>query len=315
MRWLFVVLGVLWIATVAALAQGPDGPIRRKPQPPTEGPRERSPPAPRIGRQPLEYDRVPAGYQQPSDPLLVKAIAANAAFTEKLPNFLCKQIMARSRSRNLGKKWKAEDVVEAEVLIVDDQEQYRDIKIDGQPTGATDLSQIGGSWSMGEYGAIVWNLFFPPSQAEFTEEGPDTVGDRRTLVYRYKIDQENSHWRLNVNGRKHSPGHHGKVWIDLETGRALRVEMEASFLPYDFPLSTIAGVLQYEDVEIDGQSYLLPATAENTSCVRDSAVCSRINVDFRDYQKFSSESTLFTTDSDIDFGQQVPEERQPGPKE
>ncbi|MDA0206782.1 MAG: hypothetical protein O3A53_17070 [Acidobacteria bacterium] len=167
---------------------------------------------------------------------------------------------------------------------------------------------------MGEYGAVVWNLFIPHSRTEFSKEGPDTVGDRQTLVYKYKIEQENSRWTLNMDGKKHSPGHHGKIWIDLETGRALRVEMEATFLPYDFPMATAGGRLEYKDVAIDGVSYLLPSTAENTGCIRDSAVCSRIYVDFRDYQKFSSESTLFTTDSDIDFGQQVPEERQAQPE-
>lgn len=313
MRWTFIVLGVLWIAAATGLAQSPAGPIRTKPQPTTTS-RERLPPAPRIGRLPVEYDREPVGYQPPSDPVFLKAIEANKAFDQELPNFLCQQFMTRSSSRNLGKKWKDEDVVEAEVLIVDDHEQYRDIKIDGRPTGAKDLSQIGGVWSMGEYGTVVWNLFNPPSRTQFTEEGPDLVGDRQTLVYRYKIEQENSRWKLHMNGQTYSPGHHGKVWIDLENGRALRVEMEATFLPYDFPLWTAAGMLQYEDVEIDGQSYLLPAMAENTVCVRDSAVCSRINIDFRDYQKFSSESTLFTTDSDIDFGQAVPEEREPQSK-
>lgn len=308
----FVVLGVLWIGTATGLAQGPAGPIRERPQP-TKTRRERVPPAPRIGQQPVEYDREPVDYQAPSDPVLLMAIEANKAFDQKLPNFLCKQHMARSRSRNLGKKWKEEDVVEAEVLIVDGQEQYRDITIDGHPTGAKDLSQIGGEWSMGEYGTVAWNLFIPQSRTQFTKEGSDTIGDRPTLVYRYKIKQEDSRWMLHVNGRKYSAGHHGKVWIDLENGRALRIEMEATFLPYDFGLSTAAGVLQYEEIEIDGQSYLLPSIAENTACFRDSLVCSRISINFRDYQKFSSESSLFTTDSDIEFGQPVPVEREPHP--
>ena len=174
---------------------------------------------------------------------------------------------------------------------------------------------------MGEYSTVIWNIFIPPSQTQFTEEGPETVGERQTLVYKYKIEQENSRWTLNMNGREYSPGHHGKVWIDIETGRAIRVEMEATFLPYDYPLSSAQGILQVEDIEIDDKTYLLPAIAENTVCVRDSAICSRISIDFRDYRKFSSESTLFTTDSDIDFGTPVqgdpeaPQQAQPDPPE
>jgi hypothetical protein len=301
-------------------AQGPAGPIAKRPRPTAE-PRGPKPPPPRIGQRPPEYEKetTPA-YTPPGDPVLVKAIEANEAFDDRLPNFLCRQFMTRSSSRNLGKKWKDEDVVQAEVLMADGQELYRDITVDGRRTGAKDLSQIGGAWSMGEYGTAMYNLFIPPSLTEFTEEGPAMIGERQTIVYKYKIEQENSRWTLQMNGNRYSPGHHGKVWIDLATGRAIRLETEATFLPHDFQLSAASGVLEYDDVEIDGQSYLLPAMAENTVCVRDSAVCQRINIDFRDYRKFTADSSIFTTESDIDFGQPLPEvpppaEGQPPPEE
>jgi hypothetical protein len=133
------------------------------------------------------------------------------------------------------------------------------------------MSQIGGHWSVGEYGAVVINLFNPRSHAQFTKQGLDKLGDRETLVYSYKIEQEYSRWRINVDGQTAMPAYHGKVWINPENGRALRVDTEAPYLPHDFPLSSAAGVLYYDDVEIDGQSYLLPSRAENTSCQRDSA--------------------------------------------
>ncbi len=164
---------------------------------------------------------------------------------------------------------------------------------------------------MGEYRAVAANLFDPTSEAQFSEEAPDTVGNRPARVYSYKIEQENSRWILNVDGRKYAPGHNGKVWIDADNGRALRAEMEATYLPHDYPLSTVASVLHFGDVEIDGRRYLLPVMAENTGCVRGSAVCWRLQIDFRDYRKFTSESSVFTTDSDIDFGRQVPEGRKP----
>lgn len=310
MHWNLAVLGALWIAAAVGLAQGPAGPIRPNPRPPDKQ-RESPPPAPRFGRQAEEDVRQPAAYQPPSDPVLVMAIEANREFDQGLPNFMCNQFMTRSESRNLGRKWKKQDVVEAEVLIVDGREEYRDIKIDGTPTGVKDLSQIGGSWSMGEYSAVAANLFHPASDAEFSEEGADTVGGRSALVYGYKITQQNSRWLLNVDGHKYAPGHHGKVWIDPENGRALRVEMEATYLPHNYPLSTVASILQYENKEISGQRYLLPAMAENTGCVRGSAVCSRLHLEFRDYRRFTSESEVFTTDSDIDFGRQVPGEPKP----
>jgi hypothetical protein len=298
----------LALAIAASAAPQATGPIKARPRPST-APRSTPPPPRRIGERPVEHDKEPvARYIPPSDPILLQAIEANKEFDEKLPNFLCTQHMTRATSRNLGKKWKDDDVVEAEVLIVEDREQYRDITVDGRPTGAKDLSQIGGAWSMGEYGSVMWNLFIPPSRTHFTRLEDDKVGERATAVYDYRIQQENSRWTLHMNAQKYTPGHFGKVWIDLETGRALKVEMEATFLPFDFPLNSAKGTIEYADVDIDGQQYLLPTLAENVVCVRDSARCSKIRIDFQDYRKFTAESTMFTTESDIDFGQPVPDQ-------
>jgi hypothetical protein len=310
MRRALIALTALFAIAAPAVPQA-TGPIQAKPRPSTAPPSVRPPP-PRIGERPIERDRNPVAYTPPSDPILVKAIEANKAFDERLPNFICTQHITRSTSRNLGKKWKEDDVVEAEVAIVDSHEQYRDIKIDGRATGAKDLSQIGGAWSMGEYGSVLWNIFIPPSRTHFTRLEDDTIGDRETAVYDYRIQQENSRWTLHANGQEYAPGHFGKVWIDLDSGRALRIEMEATYLPYEFPLNTAKGTIDFSDVDIDGQSYLLPTLAENEICVRDSARCQKLRIEFRDYRKFTADSTLFTTESDIQFGQQVPEQPETG---
>lgn len=297
---------LIWAAAAPSLAQGP-GPLRPRPQPPAQASREGLPPTPRIGREPAPDEREPFRYVPPSDAVLAKAVAANIDFHDNLPNFVCRERMTRSSSRDLGKKWKRDDVVEAEILTIGDKVEYRDTKVDGKPTGAADISQIGGVWSVGEYGAVVINIFNPRSRTQFAKQGPGQVGDREVLIYNYKIEEEHSHWKISANGRSVMPAHHGKVWIDAETGRALRVETEATYLPHDFPLASGLAVLEYGEVEIDGRSYLLPSRAENTFCERGSVVCSRLDIHFLDYRRFTSESTLFTTDSDIEFGDEVPE--------
>lgn len=301
------------VSAAALTAQGP-GPLRPRPQPPGSGTSpQRVPAAPRIGKEPVDEAREASRYVPPSDPVLVKAIAANIDFQQELPNFVCQERITRSSSRDLGKKWTQDDVVEAEILTIGDKVEYRDIQVDGKPTGAADMSQIGGAWSVGEYGAVVINLFNPRSRTQFTKDGPGQVGGREAHIYNYKIDEEYSQWKLNVDGRSAMPAHHGKVWIDAETGRALRVETEATYLPHDFPLSNGLAVLEYGEVAIDGQTYLLPSRAENTFCQRGSLRCSRLAMEFLGYRKFTSESSLFTTDSEIEFGGEAPDaEAEPG---
>ncbi len=266
-----------------------------------------------FGEKATEEARDAFAYVPPEDPLLAKAIEATIEFQQELPDFVCLERMKRSSSHNLGKKWNQDDVVEAEILTLRGKAQLSEIKIDGKPIGATDMSQLDGAWSFGEYDGVVASLFNPRSRAQFTKQGSAQLGEHEALIYEYKIEGEYSRWTVSVGGRATNPAYHGKVWIDTETGRALRIETEASYLPDDFPLSSVSGVLQYGEVEINSRIYLLPARAESSSCERDSEFCTQLEIEFLDYRKFSSESSLFTTDSDIEFGRQVPDQSEPAP--
>ena len=115
------------VAAATGFAQGPAGPIVKRPRPAASSRPSPQPPPRRIGERPVEHDRPEVAYVPPTDPVLLLAIEANEEFDQKLPNFLCRQFMTRSRSRNLGKKWKDEDVVEAEVLI--DRKMLSDLAV------------------------------------------------------------------------------------------------------------------------------------------------------------------------------------------
>jgi hypothetical protein len=260
------------------------------------------------GDKATEETRDASAYVPPADPLLVKAMEANVEFQQELPDFVCLERMKRSSSENLGKKWKHDDVVEAEILTLRGKAQFGEIKIDGKPTGTSDISRLGGAWSFGEFDGVVASLFNPRSRAQFAKQGSAQLGEHEALIYNYNVEEEYSRWTVSVGGRATIPAYHGKVWIDTETGRVLRVETEANYLPDDFPLSRVSGMLQYGKVEINGRTYLLPARAESSSCERGSDFCTRLEIEFLDYRKFSSESSLFTTDSDIEFGREVPDQ-------
>ena len=115
----------------------------------------------------------------------------------------------------------------------------------------------------------------------------------------------------SLHDKRHSTGcgstYVGSGEADKETYRNQQAEQSEADLERFLSLID-AWVLEYAEVEIDGRSYLLPARAQNASCQRGSAYCTRLDIEFLDYRKFSSESTLFTTDSEIEFGQEVPDQ-------
>lgn len=240
------------------------------------------------------------------DPLVRKAVAANLAFSDHLPDFACHQTTTRSESRNLGKKWKDTDVVEADVILYRGKEDYQNITVDGVPHRGK-MEQIGYIWSTGEYGAILQNLFHEYTRAEFKLAGASqTIRGREAIPYSYHVPLEYSNWMLNFNKQRYLPEYSGRVWLEAETGRALRIELEALNLPWEYPVIAAEASIDYDEVMIGDQKYLMPVESMNMGCQRGSARCFRNRIEFRDYRKFTAESTMFQTDSDISFGDDEP---------
>ena len=83
--------------------------------------------------------------------------------------------------------------------------------------------------------------------------------------------------------------------------------MQAKHFPADFPLNSMEMTVEYGLVRIGSQYHLLPTSSEIIGCDRYTSMCSMNKIDFRNYRQFSSESTIFTSESDISFGnEEVP---------
>lgn len=248
------------------------------------------------------------------DPLIAKAREVNIAFTANLPNFTCRQVIARLRSRDLGKKWKQIDIVEADVLYIDGEEDYRNIRKQGG-SPVSKMSAVGGSWSTGEYGTILRNLFHPASRAKFKPVEAGEIRGLRAAVYDLEVARTDSHWEVHFGGRSITPAYRGRIWIEESSGRVLRIEMEAVDLPYDYVLRLIETTLEYGSVLIADKDYLLPVESAVLACRRGSAECQKNTTEFRNYQKFDAASTVFTTESSVDFGGAAEESAAPGAPE
>jgi hypothetical protein len=68
--------------------------------------------------------------------------------------------------------------------------------------------------------------------------------------------------------------------------------MQADNIPQDFPSDSVQMAVDYDSVPLGTNKFLLPVHAENLSCQRGSSVCSKNAIDFRNYHKYSGESTI-----------------------
>jgi len=247
------------------------------PDPPPNAPNDAPPPAASTPRRP----------QNPNQPLIERARDVAFEFSEKLPNFICEEVMSRFMQRGREREMSL-DKVSAEIIYDNGHETYRSVKINDRPTDRG-MQELGGSWSTGEFASMLLELFHPDTRAQFRDGGASSISGATAELYDFTVERENSHWILESGSQTLTPAYGGSIWVDPQTARVLRIEMQARSIPYDFPMDTVESTVDYSNVTIGGTSFLLPVRAESLGCQRGSDDCRHNVIDFRNYHEFKSE--------------------------
>ncbi len=260
--------------------------VERSAPPPSQA---AAPPQPSIARG--DEDTAPSSLRS-DEPLIRKAANAALDFTETLPSYVCQEMMARFQSETRPASFQPIDVVSTEVVYENGKEEYRNITVNGKAV-KKNMEETGGSWSTGEFGTMLIDLFSPATAADFHFRRDSRAGGVLAKMYDFDVAREHSHWSIHAASQMYVPAYSGAVWIDPKTARVLRIEMQAKGMPSEFPLDHVESATDYEYIRLgDAQQYLLPVHAETLSCQRGSNLCARNVIDFRNYHKYTGESNI-----------------------
>ncbi len=97
---------------------------------------------------------------------------------------------------------------------------------------------------------------------------------------------------VSPQGGRLKPAQKGRIWIDEETHRVLRIEQRAVSIPSSFPQDKAECTVEMGMVQIGGAFLLLPLRAETRGCERGTVNCSKNEIVFRNYRKFGAASTV-----------------------
>ena len=231
---------------------------------------------------------------------------------EEMPDFVVKQVIARSEAFAGTGNWRPIDTVIIAVSYSTEKgEQYRVLAVNGAPVESTtgnNYSGLSGSTTGGEFVEDLAKLFNPESKTEFKILTTDVVHNQPALVFEYEIKIEN-----NKNGgvgfkTPSGPkdyafttvpaGAKGKVWIDRKTGRVLRIEFKATDIPPDFRVKAYESSIDYDWVMIAGERHLLPVLSDNrfTSAEGRQLFQSRNLIKFKSYQRYGTDVIILDED-------------------
>jgi len=228
--------------------------------------------------------------------LVEKARDVAGSFLDNLPNYVCQELTTRYVSETRVPSWNVIDVIGAEVVYDQGKESYRNLTINNKPSKKP--PEESGAWSTGEFGTILAEVYSPGTAAQFKYAEEDSIAHHASAVYDFKVERQRSAWKISVPGQYITPAFKGSVWIDKDGAHTLRIEMQAQEIPEAFPRVSVETAVDYDYVTLGtAEKFLLPVHAEVLSCSRGSNECERNVIEFRNYHKFTGESTIKFNDT------------------
>jgi hypothetical protein len=231
--------------------------------------------------------------------ILTKAREATLAAVAEMPDFVVKQQINRAAAYAGTNNFKNLDrLVVAVSYRASGEESYRTLSVNGvvQPNAQAKSSyeEVGGTSSTGEFVTVLAKIFKPESETKFEIVDTDTIRGHRALVFNYAVERDKAQQRITASGYFDDTaitGMKGRVWIDRENYRVLKIESAATEIPNGFPIRTATRTIEYDWTTIAGEKYLLPLLSDVRLTFRErSEVFETRNViRFKEYQKYGSE--------------------------
>ncbi|MGH9658738.1 MAG: hypothetical protein ACRD96_09350 [Bryobacteraceae bacterium] len=243
---------------------------------------------------------IPAPSAEEQRRLIDEAREYALNYSKNLPNFICTQVTRRYFDPSGLEFWQSDDVLTSQLSYFEEKESYKLVLVNNLPTERK-YESLGGASSTGEFGSMLKQIFEVESQGRFQWERWATLRGRRAYVFGYRIPQIHSRWRIHYRsgpgtGQEIIAGYSGLVYIDKETGKVLRVTLEAQDIPATFPIRQASTMLDYDYTAISEQTHLLPLKA--VVRMRQDKFLTRNDVEFRMYRRFGSDVTItFTPDA------------------
>jgi|HubBroStandDraft_5_1064220.scaffolds.fasta_scaffold49317_2 hypothetical protein len=234
-------------------------------------------------------------------------------YTANLPNFLCNQITHRQVDQTgSGDHYREMDKLQEQLTYFEHRETYKVMAVNGQMVSNKDHLKLGGAISSGEFGSMMYEIFEPQTDTEFTFDHVGTWDGRRVNEFRYRVQKELSHYSIYHEGvnRTIIAGYHGLIYAAADSNAVVRITLECEEIPHDFPVQDIKLDLRYGIAKISDQEYMVPVKWDMRS--RDGKYLSWNSAEFALYRKFETTSTLkFDTDDADDKSDTKKEDQKP----
>ena len=245
------------------------------------------------------YDLRPVGsnwkYVSVAEAGSIVASARNLAHKrlQNFPNFLCEMVVQRLRSRTKAARLRWSQTmgeILAQVRFANGSEEYRMVSIGGKRTKKSFDAGKGRLSAKGEFVVLLGTVFH--TSVQFRWHGSATANGRPVHVFKVIVSR-----RIGApisRGRGYPKGRvdwEGFVYIDRDSEHTLAIVLEAVNIPWSYGILRTYTSVFYGDVQIGGETHLLPVASEALAINPDTPMY-RQSSKYRNYRKFEVESEL-----------------------
>ncbi len=259
----------------------------------------------------------PTAFQLPSakesTEVLEKSRQATLEAVNEMPDFVVKQLIQRgvayagtNNFRSLDKLVVAVSYRSPDVSGANGSEEYKVLSLNGilqtETRAKGSYEDVGGTSSTGEFVTVLATIFKAENETTFEAIDTDLVRERRAIVYSFLISAEKKPESISYARIESTvAGMEGKLWIDRQNFRVLRVESNASEIPADFKIRSAKRTIDYDWVTIANEKYLLPLLSDIRLTAKEGKELfeTRNVIRFKEYQRFGSEVKILDDDTEV----------------
>ncbi|MCS7081260.1 MAG: hypothetical protein NZ585_14580 [Chloracidobacterium sp.] len=220
-------------------------------------------------------------------PFIEQVRAVTKAYVSSLPDFTARQRVQRYY-RVGGAPWRLGDYLEIAVAYSAEKGERLELKLHNGVSTVLGLEEVGGLTSTGQFAGLLKSLFDDESQTQFRDAGTADFYGRICRVFAYMVETAHSRQSIQVGKARTIAGYRGRLLVEPETRRIVRLESECIDLPRDFPVSEAVSVVEFGWVTIGDNDYLMPVAARVALTDRKEGIVSLNCITFQKYGKFET---------------------------
>jgi hypothetical protein len=225
-----------------------------------------------------------------------------------MPDFVVKQLIQRSVAyAGTGTFRNQDNLIVAVSYRATGAENYKLLSVNGMiqpdPKPKESYEEVGGTSSTGEFVNVLATIFKPESDAHFSPVETDVIRGRKTIVVEYSVTKDKAGQVITAAGLLNQStisGMTGRIWIDANDARVLRLEDNATEIPADFPVTAASRLIDYDWIKIADGTYLLPTLSDVRLTIRAQGKLfeTRNLIKFKNYQKYGTEVIIVDEDKE-----------------